>query len=94
MESQKDPEDYMHLTIISDCCFSNEWVERLEKDIDNGVDSEYGRYSICIQGAASEDAYDNTLLALLFPKDGVLPLCAGQNPKYKHTPAYQSPVIQ
>ena len=93
-EKDKDPADYLHLTIISDCCFSNKWVQRLKEDIEKGVGSKYGRYPICIQGAASEDAYENTLLALLFPKDGVLPLCAGQDPKYKHTLAYQSPVFQ
>ena len=90
MERNIDPADYLHLTIISDCCFSNKWVEKLKEDIDKGVGSKYGHYPICIQGAASEDAYDNTLLALLFPKDGVLPLCAGQDPAYICTLAYHS----
>ena len=93
VEKDKDPEDYLHLTIISDCCFSNKWVERLKEDIEKGDDSKYGHYSLCIQGAASRDAYENTLLPLL-QIDEVLPLCAGQDPLYIRTPAYCSPLFE
>ena len=91
MENQKaDPEDHLQLTIISDCCFSNKWVERLSKCM-KSPDSKYGSYPICIQGAASCDAYENTLLPLLIQNK--TPLCAGQDPEYVHTQKYKEPAI-
>ena len=88
-EKMKDPGDKLRLTIISDCCYSNEWVKRLQEDIAKGGGSKYGRYPICIQGAASEDAYECTLLPLLLHNGD--PLCAGQDPTYVSTSSYDGP---
>ena len=94
MESPKASQDYLILTIISDCCFSNKWVQRLKEDIDNGVNgSKYGHYPICIQGAASGYAYENTLLPALI-QNVAGPLRHGQDPMSIFTDSYKSALLQ
>ena len=88
-EKKKDPGDKLRLTIITDCCYSNQWVKRLQEDIAKGGGSRYGRCPICIQGAASEKAYECTLLPRLLHSGKSL--CAGQDPTYVFTRSYEGP---